>query len=118
MSVFPHRTGTGGLSRVDIDLYRARVDDLFQSNEARAFVADAARKLADAAHDAAPVGATGETAESYEAYGSEIRDGVATSFFGSNNPVWHIIEFGSVNNPPYRPMLTAVERCGLRYEPR
>lgn len=31
-------------------------------------------------------------------------------------PRWHIIENGSVNNPPYRPLQRGVERAGLRYE--
>lgn len=28
---------------------------------------------------------------------------------------WHIIENGSVNNPPYRPLQRGVERAGLEY---
>ena len=104
--------------RLRLDVFHSRVDELFQTNEARAFVAGTAVKCAKAANEAAPVGASGDTSHSYEAFGSEIRDGVATSYFGTRSSIWHIIEFGSVNNPPYRPMTKAVDRVGLKFEPR
>lgn len=33
-------------------------------------------------------------------------------------PRWHIIEHGSVKNPPYAPIRTGVEAAGLRWEQR
>lgn len=30
------------------------------------------------------------------------------------SPVWHIIELGSVNNPPYRSITRAAQNAGLR----
>jgi len=33
-------------------------------------------------------------------------------------PRWHIIENGSVHNPPYRPLMRGCVRAGLRYERR
>lgn len=33
-------------------------------------------------------------------------------------PRWHIIEKGSVHNPPYAPIRRGVEKAGLRWESR
>lgn len=33
----------------------------------------------------------------------------------STDPFWHLIEFGSVNNPAYAPMRRAVARHGLNF---
>lgn len=44
-------------------------------------------------------------------------DGVVSAWFGSSSSIWHIIEFGSVNNPPYRPLTSAAEAIGLRFDP-
>lgn len=103
--------------RVRIDVRHHEVDRLFRTQEARHLVERAADACARAANEAAPVGATGETSRSYEGFGSEIVDGVATAYFGSRSSIWHIIEFGSVNNPAYRPMTKGVERVGLKYRP-
>ena len=34
------------------------------------------------------------------------------------SPRWHFLEYGTQFNPPYRPIQTAVEGLGLRYEPK
>lgn len=34
----------------------------------------------------------------------------------TGEPRWHIIEHGSVNNPPYNPISRGVESTGLRFE--
>lgn len=33
----------------------------------------------------------------------------------STDPFWHLIEFGSVNNPPYRTLSKAVTSAGLKF---
>lgn len=35
-----------------------------------------------------------------------------------NSSRWHFLEYGTATNPPYRPILRAVESLGLRYDPR
>lgn len=34
----------------------------------------------------------------------------------SDSPFWHLFEFGSINNPPYRPLTNAVRDAGLKFE--
>lgn len=34
------------------------------------------------------------------------------------SPFWHWLEYGTANNPPYRPVQNAVQGLGLRYEPK
>jgi hypothetical protein len=43
--------------------------------------------------------------------------GTARCDAGSTSSIWHIIEYGSVNNPAYRPLTTAVESLGIEYDP-
>lgn len=42
------------------------------------------------------------------------RDPVAKVRAGSS--FWHLFEYGSVNNPPYRPLTRAVIDAGLKFE--
>lgn len=44
---------------------------------------------------------------------ARVVDDKAVGYIGSNSSIWHILEFGSVNNPPYRPLTRAVESVGL-----
>ncbi len=32
------------------------------------------------------------------------------------DPFWHLIEYGSANNPPYAPVRRSVRAVGLRFE--
>lgn len=34
----------------------------------------------------------------------------------SSSPFWHLFEFGSIKNPPYRPLTRAVIDAGLKFE--
>lgn len=35
----------------------------------------------------------------------------------SDSPFWHLHEYGSINNPPTRPLSRAVTDAGLEFEP-
>lgn len=35
----------------------------------------------------------------------------------ASDPFWHLVEFGSVNNPAYRPLARGVRAAGLKYVP-
>lgn len=46
--------------------------------------------------------------------GSPQRDrGVAMVPVSTPDGIWHIIEYGSVNNPPYRPATKAAQNAGV-----
>lgn len=34
----------------------------------------------------------------------------------TDDPIWHIIEYGSANSSPYRPATRATQEVGLRFE--
>lgn len=42
--------------------------------------------------------------------------GTLRATFGSTSSFWHLEEFGSVNNGPYRSLTNAANRLGLRME--
>lgn len=78
-------------------------------------VGDAAEAIADYAVAAAPVN-TGAYVDSIAATSPVIEEGVATAKVVTDDFAWHLVEYGSVNNPPYRPMRTGVERAGLQFK--
>lgn len=41
-----------------------------------------------------------------------------TARIATTSSIWHILEYGSVNNPPYRPLAGGVQAAGLTFEPR
>lgn len=73
------------------------------------------REATDAVKDAAeretPIGDTGDAIHGYKTVMFPTRGRVInTDFF------FHLIEWGSVNNPAYAPMRRGVRRAGLRLE--
>lgn len=46
---------------------------------------------------------------------SRARDGTAAAKIAWGEPRWHIINYGSVNNPPYRFIDRGVGAAGLRF---
>lgn len=42
---------------------------------------------------------------------------VATCYVGSFSGTWHLMEFGSAHNMPFRPLTSAVESIGLEFRP-
>lgn len=68
---------------------------------------DAARAVADEVRAAAPVGDTGNYRRSVKADGGRVV---------SEDPFWHLVEFGSQNNPPYAPLRRGVRAAGVRLD--
>lgn len=81
---------------------------------ALAAVSEAAAVVASGAASAVPHH-TGHAADSYQSTAAEITPSgvVATAY--TDDPAGHLIEFGSVNNPAYRPLTRGVERAGLTH---
>lgn len=48
--------------------------------------------------------------------GSQSADFTASAKIVTGDAIWHIIEYGSVNNPPYAPMRRGVIANGLTWE--
>jgi len=70
-----------------------------------AFMGAAAKNVADYAKSNAP----GLEGDYIEAEGHEVR-------YQNPRGVWHIVEFGSVNNHPYSPLRRGVQAAGLRLD--
>ncbi len=70
--------------------------------EYEAFVDESAKILAKEAASLAP----GSTGQYIFSHGDSV-------YFRHPTGVWHIIEFGSVNNPAYAPMRRAMTAVGL-----
>ena len=75
---------------------------------ARRAAAEAVKRKVQAV---APRGGTGDYAGSVRVYDDGDDIGVETTDFAG-----HIIEFGSVNNPPYAPLRRGARAAGLRLE--
>lgn len=89
-------------------------EELLTSAEAWQAVNDAVQDAADWARRLTP---SADEREHIVASRPEVVDGVLTGFVGSKSHIWHILEFGSVKNPPYAPLRQAIENAGMRYDP-
>jgi predicted ArsR family transcriptional regulator len=103
------------MARVDI------VDDLVarlgHSAAVRRVLQDRADDLAAAVQRATPK-RTGRTAETVRATAGVNADGEPVGRVYSTSRIWHLIEFGSKNNPAYAPMRTAAEQAGYKVKDR
>ena len=73
----------------------------------KAIVAQIAKRGATETRRIAPRGPTGQ-------YAGSIVSG--SDSYGSTDSAAHIVEFGSVNNAPYRPLHRAAQAMGLKVE--
>lgn len=80
-------------------------EDLQQTEEYKAAMAAIAIKVAAEVEDAAP-----HVTGYYE--GHIAADGATVV---ASDPFWHLVEFGSINNPPYAPLRRGVVAAGLRF---
>lgn len=95
----------------------AGIASITQTREARAALADAAKTVATEAVRNAPIG----NAERGVHYQDTIHggapytgdDGALVAEVYTTDPNGALIEFGSVNNPPYRTITGAAQECGL-----
>lgn len=90
------------------------VDELLSSAQAASVIADLAAMVGQQVERAWPK-ATGRGARSVVT-GSGEEDGRAVGYVGSTSPFWHLVEYGSTNNAPYRPFARGVQAAGLDYE--
>jgi hypothetical protein len=62
---------------------------------------------------------TGETQKQYAAR-TQVEQNVGDSPVGLTirYPLWHIIEYGSISDPPYRPFGRAAQSLGLKWSSR
>lgn len=90
--------------------------ELLNDAAARAFLTETAQRGATATEQAAPIGRYAphykDTIGSTPAEPSP--EGAKATFF-SSSPVWHIVEFGSVNNPPYAPLRRGALAIGVDF---
>lgn len=98
------------------------LEELLTSEEAQQFVIEAALAAKEAAKSIQPDRTGGHDerifAGGYEERVWEQGKRVATCYVGSFSGTWHLMEFGSVHNPPFRPLSRSIEAIGLRFEPR
>lgn len=68
---------------------------------------EVAEKVGEQAARLTPRGETGKAAERFV---------VDENLVGNEDPFFHLIEWGSVNNPVYAPLRRAARALGLRFE--
>jgi hypothetical protein len=104
--------GAVSIERVAVTINRDAVDDL--GREAEPYLLDSSKIIGEAIVAAVPRD-DGVMARSYDPRAQIAERGEAHLFVGS--PFWHWLEYGTANNPPYRPVQRGVETTGTRYEP-
>lgn len=101
------------MTRVTIDYHG--IDELMRSPRTLALVASTAKAAARSAGQIAPEGGPAKgVAESYRSTPPHpTPTGIAATVY-STDPFAHLVEFGSIHNPPYAPLRRAVMRLGLK----
>lgn len=87
------------------------IDELLHGDQAVAFLEQVANIYKPEIERVAPLGSGSvkfRDTISVHVQGGEVA--VAT-----DDPFWHLLEYGSVNNPPYRPFTAAAENLGLDF---
>jgi hypothetical protein len=98
---------------------KAGIREVLRDAEVGRFITRKASDAADAARTHAPVGSgvgAGGYEDSIDYTPAKLElDGWRAEVY-SDDIAWHLVEFGSINNPPYRPLMRGVRDAGLDYE--
>lgn len=76
-----------------------------------------AQAVLDRGQQLAPRHLRGRYGKSLELLGSDSENDGTVTHAGSRWPFAHLVEFGSVHNPPYAPLRRAISALGLRFKP-
>lgn len=102
------------MARRAFTLDRQGVKKLMGSSDMGRGMRDAAAAIADEVKNQAPE-RTGYYARRVRHRAGDDYDGSATAEVYSLDEFWHIVEYGSLTSPPYRPMRNGVEKAGARF---
>ena len=94
---------------------------MLRQPEGRAAIRKFANEYKDAVPENVPV-RTGELAAEYEATGrvrsGRLLYGTPTGEYWTGVHIYHIIEYGSIKNPPYAPLRKTADELHLPWEGR
>lgn len=91
---------------------RAATDDIASALGMKNLMGDVTRRGAQSVRQSSPR-RTGAFARSIVT-GVVLEPDGWHARIGSDDPFWHLVEFGSANNPTYAPLRRGVERAGIR----
>ena len=98
------------------ELDEAGVAEAMRATSLKTELGQLAIKLATIVRSTGPKGSSGEYRKSIK-IGKVNNERLETWIsVGSDDPFAHLVEFGSVNNKPYRPLSRAGEQLGLTLE--
>lgn len=103
----------------DIEINLAGIVELLNSPEALAVLDDAADRIAQAAianTRRGPSNQYGHIRDAYYLYPAKPGPQGGEAAAANRSPVFHMLEFGTVNNPPERPFTRAVLDAGYQLE--
>lgn len=89
---------------------RAALEQIKRTDEYRQGMAKIAEDLANTVRSQAPA-KTGRYRDSIKTFDTGTQQGVA-----AHDVAAHLIEFGSVNNPPFAPIRRGIRAAGLRLD--
>lgn len=94
----------------------AGVRELLTSSQALAAIGEVAAIAGHHVERAQPV-KTGYHRRAIVTGGAEVTPTGAAAYVGTTSSTWHLLEYGSVNNPPHRPFARGIAAAGLDFEP-
>jgi hypothetical protein len=99
------------IEKVTVSIDRDAVDEL--GREAEPYLLDCSKIIGESIVEAVPRD-DGVMVRTYDPRAEVVEPGEVHLSVGS--PFWHWLEYGTANNPPYRPVQRGVETTGARYE--
>lgn len=103
--------------RLRYESNRAGIRKLLAESDVRSGLAAAGQALKRAVENASPLGGPGRGFRESISVGQPDTEGDEASITVSSSDAFaHLVEFGSVNNPPYAPFRRGAESLGLRVE--
>lgn len=103
------------MTGVKVEIDEAKLAQLLEAPAVGELITLLAGDVAEAVVAVAPVH-TGAYRDSIRSRPAELVKGVWRAKVESTDPKAHLVEWGSVNNPPYRPMTAGALAMGLRVE--
>ncbi|MCA1569311.1 MAG: hypothetical protein LC798_03105 [Chloroflexi bacterium] len=98
------------------ELDRGAIESLVALPEVAAHLSALATQAKAATERIAPRGPTLQYSRSIVVGPVEVKGKTVSTTYGSTDPAAHIVERGSVNNPPYMPLHRAAQALGLKVE--
>jgi HK97 gp10 family phage protein len=96
----------------EMEIFDDAATKMTDNGEARTFMEQLAGEAAKLAEAMAPV----DTGTYRDSFSSELDQGGMQAVVSNSDPIWYYLEFGTINNRPFRCLTNATMKIAEKYE--